>query len=60
MIVLTSIVSYLLYFLAGKEFDMLDRNIIPLLRYLLPGLIIADAITVFKDSIMNKGRTLIW
>lgn len=60
MIVLTSIVSYVLYYFADRDVDMLDKTVLPFLRFLLPGLIISDSISVYKDSLLNTKRTLIW
>lgn len=60
MIVLTSIISYLLFVFAKRDVDMLDKTVLPYLRYLLPGLIMSDAISVYKDSLLNKKRTLLW
>ena len=60
MIVLTSAISILLKIFANKEIDLLDKTALPYLRYLLPGLIISDSISVYKDSLLNKKRTLLW
>jgi hypothetical protein len=60
MVILTAVMSFALHFMGAKDNDMLDKNIFPYLRFILPGLLITDSISIYKKSIMSKFRTLVW
>jgi hypothetical protein len=60
MVILTALISLALHYMGRKESDLLDKSIFPYLRFILPGLLITDSISIYKKSIMSKFRTLFW
>jgi hypothetical protein len=60
MVILTSVISLILHYFGKKDSDLLDKSIFPYLRFILPGLLITDSISIYKKSIMSKFRTLLW
>lgn len=60
MLALTTICSIVMYTGFDYKVDMLNDNLNPYLRFIIPGLLITDSISIFKKSIVRKIGTIFW